>query len=72
VRDPAVWRDCIERVAECASQLGLRPEAVIPSPIRGPKGNTEFLLLLRPDDSAGAGAGFSEALDAAIAAAEQL
>ncbi|HOS94981.1 MAG TPA: TlyA family RNA methyltransferase [Armatimonadota bacterium] len=72
VRDPAVWRSCIERVGECARPLGLHAEGVVPSPIRGPKGNTEFLLLLRPISSTGDDDTFDEALDAAIEAAQLL
>lgn len=72
VRDPAVWRDCIVRVVECARPLALRADGVIPSPIRGPKGNTEFLLLLRPVDWSANERDFGEALDAAIEAAGRL
>lgn len=72
VRDPAVWQACIERVVECARTLALRAEGVVPSPIRGPKGNTEFLLLLRPVDSSATEHAFADALDAAIDAARNL
>ncbi|MEK8229270.1 hypothetical protein NKG05_30230 [Oerskovia sp. M15] len=35
-----------------AARLGLRPLAVIPSPLPGPSGNREFFLWLRPDGAA--------------------
>jgi 23S rRNA (cytidine1920-2'-O)/16S rRNA (cytidine1409-2'-O)-methyltransferase len=44
VRDPAVHRATVERVAAAARELGLRPVDVIPSPLLGPEGNREFLL----------------------------
>ncbi len=55
VRDPAVQRDVLERVASAARELGLVPSAAIASPILGPAGNREFLLRLAvPGDGAGA------------------
>ncbi len=44
VREPAVWRHAIEGVAEASLGAGATPRAVMPSPIRGPAGNVEFLL----------------------------
>jgi 23S rRNA (cytidine1920-2'-O)/16S rRNA (cytidine1409-2'-O)-methyltransferase len=44
VRDPAVHREVLERVSAHAASLGLDLRGVIPSPIRGPEGNREFLL----------------------------
>ncbi|MCY0877701.1 MAG: TlyA family RNA methyltransferase [Firmicutes bacterium] len=50
VRDPAVHRWVLERVVEDATSLGFQPQALTWSPIKGPKGNIEFLLyLLRTD-----------------------
>ena len=46
VRDPDVHRATVERVAVAASEGGLVPRDVIPSPILGPEGNREFLLHL--------------------------
>ena len=37
----------VQRVCECAAQLGLVPTELIPSPIEGGDGNREFLVLLR-------------------------
>jgi 23S rRNA (cytidine1920-2'-O)/16S rRNA (cytidine1409-2'-O)-methyltransferase len=49
VRDPAVWRRAIERVADAAATVGWRTQNVIASPITGPAGNVEFLAHLVPD-----------------------
>ncbi|TAL08256.1 MAG: TlyA family RNA methyltransferase [Chloroflexota bacterium] len=46
VRDHDVHRATVERVAVAASEGGLVPRDVIPSPILGPEGNREFLLHL--------------------------
>lgn len=47
VRDPGVHRDVVRKVAWGLEACGLGAQAVVPSPIRGDKGNVEFLLLLR-------------------------
>ena len=47
VRDPAVWARVIREVAEAARAVGAGPLGVIPSPVRGPAGNVEFLLHAR-------------------------
>jgi len=44
VRDPAVHREVIARVADCVASLGCRAAALDYSPITGPEGNVEFLL----------------------------
>jgi 23S rRNA (cytidine1920-2'-O)/16S rRNA (cytidine1409-2'-O)-methyltransferase len=44
VRDPAVWRAVIERVAEACRERGLAPRGAMASPVRGPAGNVEFPL----------------------------
>ena len=44
VRDPAVWRRAVERVAEACTDAGLAPQAVMASPLPGPAGNVEFFL----------------------------
>ena len=59
VRAPALHRAVLRRVAQDAAEQGLRVLGLVPSPLRGPKGNREFFLLLR---TAGAG---PPALDAA-------
>jgi 23S rRNA (cytidine1920-2'-O)/16S rRNA (cytidine1409-2'-O)-methyltransferase len=46
VRDPAIHQEVLERVARGAAGQGLRPRALIASPLLGPAGNREFLLEL--------------------------
>jgi len=43
VRDPAVHRRVLERVLGIADGLGLGLRGLMPSPLRGPAGNVEFL-----------------------------
>ncbi len=45
VRDPEVWRRAVEGVIASFSPEGLRAESIIVSPIHGPKGNTEFVVV---------------------------
>ena len=49
VRDPAVHREVLARVLGWAAAHGWAVEGLIRSPITGPKGNVEFLALLRHD-----------------------
>jgi 23S rRNA (cytidine1920-2'-O)/16S rRNA (cytidine1409-2'-O)-methyltransferase len=67
VRDPERWADAIGRVADAAVAAGLRPLAVMASPLRGPAGNVEFLLHATKV-AAGAGPGAELDVDAALAA----
>ena len=46
VRDPATHRMVILGVLEAARELGFRPLALTFSPVKGPEGNIEYLLLL--------------------------
>ncbi len=73
ISDPAVWRDALERVVRAATDAGASMMGVMPSPLHGADGNTEFLLHLvhaaaGPDGSATPVD--VAALDAAVAAAE--
>ncbi len=43
VRDPDVHRRVLERVLGVAAELGLGLRGLMPSPLRGPAGNVEFL-----------------------------
>ena len=45
VRDAAVRERVVREVAEFAAALGLAPIGVLPSPIRGAKGNQEYLAV---------------------------
>jgi 23S rRNA (cytidine1920-2'-O)/16S rRNA (cytidine1409-2'-O)-methyltransferase len=47
VRDPATHRAVIEAVMRHAAEEGLAPQGLVRSPLRGPKGNVEFLLWCR-------------------------
>ena len=47
VRDPAVHRKVIDDVINHSASAGLAPQGLIRSPLRGPKGNIEFLLWAR-------------------------
>ena len=46
VRDAAIQRGAVDRVADFARSLGLHVRGEIESPLLGPKGNREFLLHL--------------------------
>ena len=47
VRDPATWRRVLVDVAETFAALGAPAQAAMASPLVGPAGNVEFLLLAR-------------------------
>jgi len=48
VRDEQARRDAVEKIKQAAMMLdAVRIEGVIESPVRGPKGNVEFLLILK-------------------------
>ena len=46
VRDPEVWRACLDRVADAAAGVGWPVRDATASPLLGPAGNVEFLLHL--------------------------
>jgi 23S rRNA (cytidine1920-2'-O)/16S rRNA (cytidine1409-2'-O)-methyltransferase len=54
VRDPAAHEDAIGGVIAAAARLGLCAAGLVASPITGPAGNHEYLLWLKPCDSAAA------------------
>jgi len=47
VRDAGAWHTVLEQVVDAAAALDLGACGVMASPLRGPSGNVEFLLLLR-------------------------
>jgi len=47
VRDPAMRAEIVNDLADTFKGSGLRCSEAEPSPIRGPKGNQEYLMLLR-------------------------
>ena len=52
VRDPLVHQRVLRQVIDCAVELKLGPQAVMTSPLRGPKGNREFLLWCQLNEEA--------------------
>ena len=48
VKDPELHRQVIADLSGFFAAIKLKPEAVYPSPLLGPKGNREFFILLRP------------------------
>lgn len=46
VRDPELHREAVDKIRTFGAGAGLRCNGVVTSPILGPKGNTEFLILL--------------------------
>jgi 23S rRNA (cytidine1920-2'-O)/16S rRNA (cytidine1409-2'-O)-methyltransferase len=47
VRDPAVIQAAVDKISVFAQSLGLVEAGRCPAPIKGPKGNQEYFLLLR-------------------------
>jgi 23S rRNA (cytidine1920-2'-O)/16S rRNA (cytidine1409-2'-O)-methyltransferase len=47
IRDAEVHRQILEEVLAAAEEAGLAPQGLIVSPLRGPKGNVEFLAWCR-------------------------
>ena len=47
VRDPAVHEDVIRKVLRVAEAQHFTPAGLTYSPVKGPKGNIEYLLYLR-------------------------
>jgi 23S rRNA (cytidine1920-2'-O)/16S rRNA (cytidine1409-2'-O)-methyltransferase len=62
VRRPEVHRHVLEEILKVFGDLGLGPQAAMPSPLRGPKGNREFLIWGR----SGADAAPSDLVEAAL------
>lgn len=64
VREEAVHRRVLEAVFQLTEQLGLAVQDMMPSPLRGPAGNVEFLLWCRRN--------VTTTIDAAILIAQAL
>ncbi len=56
VKDAAVRRQVLEQVIQAAVDLELGPKDLMLSPLRGPKGNREYLLWLAKDEAGQAAA----------------
>lgn len=52
IRDPEIHKRILNEVIEFSIQEGFCPSGLIRSPLVGPKGNVEFLLLLEPNPCA--------------------
>ena len=51
VRDPAVHRAVLEDLVTWSAEQRLGPTGLVRSPIKGPSGNIEFLVWLRPGEA---------------------
>jgi len=51
VREPALHRKVIDRIAQYSRGIGLNVLGVVESPLLGPKGNKEFFIHLRREES---------------------
>ena len=47
VRDPALHAEVIDNLRDFFASHSLLSGPIVPSPVRGPKGNQEFIILLR-------------------------
>ena len=47
IRDPSVHQRVLDEIQEFAVGMGLELSGVIESPLKGPKGNTEFLAFFK-------------------------
>ena len=70
VRDPAVWQRCLEQVVASARSVGWDAVDVTASPLRGPSGNVEFLVHLRPRAVVDRPVGLTALIASAMAEAE--
>lgn len=57
VTDPLLHREAVSTIEEYGTGIGLVPKKMVPSPVKGTKGNQEFVLYLEgkesPDDAEG-------------------
>ncbi|MBI4318156.1 MAG: TlyA family RNA methyltransferase [Chloroflexi bacterium] len=64
VKDPAVHRQVLEKLANWAEANGVKVLGLVPSPILGPAGNREFLILLsRVGEEIDVSRGIAECVD---------
>lgn len=71
VRDPQIHRDVLRAAARRAPAAGLRPAAVVLSPLKGPKGNIEFFMLFETITTA-APPDLNAAIEAAVNTAHEI
>ncbi len=65
VREPAVHEEVLLAVLAALGPLGLAPRGLTWSPIRGPEGNIEYLLLAHAAPETGSGGAAQESIDEA-------
>lgn len=54
IRDPAVRQRCVDEISAFAQQtLGWTHHGTVPSPVKGPKGNQEFIVVFTATDCSG-------------------
>jgi 23S rRNA (cytidine1920-2'-O)/16S rRNA (cytidine1409-2'-O)-methyltransferase len=70
VREPVVWREAIEGVAESCRSHDLQPRGVMASPLTGPAGNVEFFVHAVSDQGRHSPVAFDA--DAAVEAGRRL
>lgn len=46
ISDPKIHQQVVEKISTYAKQIGFQQNGLITSPLKGPKGNTEFLIWL--------------------------
>lgn len=51
VRDPAVHEEVIEKIVKLSNEIGFVPRKLTFSPVKGPEGNIEYLILLDLDNT---------------------
>jgi 23S rRNA (cytidine1920-2'-O)/16S rRNA (cytidine1409-2'-O)-methyltransferase len=68
IRDPGVWRRCLEQVGSAFGLAGGAIMGAVPSPITGSDGNVEFFLHVRAHTAGRAPADLGPAVDRAVVA----
>jgi 23S rRNA (cytidine1920-2'-O)/16S rRNA (cytidine1409-2'-O)-methyltransferase len=68
VRSPEVHRRVLEKVLTSAIESGFRPMGLTTSPLRGPEGNVEFLVLLPRDGRNEANVSIAELVESVLGA----
>lgn len=72
ISDPVIWRGAVTEVLTTAAKVGLSAHGVIPSPIRGTRGNVEFVVwLIRQPSTISDNPGIEALIDAAVARASE-
>jgi 23S rRNA (cytidine1920-2'-O)/16S rRNA (cytidine1409-2'-O)-methyltransferase len=70
IRDPGIWATALREVISAYDAAGATMMGVMVSPLRGADGNVEFLVHMRVGSAMGAPADPTQAVEAAVAAAQ--